>query len=144
MKWVSGTSACLFDLWKQVADSRTVEAVVLPVSNMKSIRGEWEWSQPFCFDKRVAKDLWNERHSSSHPGAGMPAIYTPRGRAGEQSGSSAPILFLFAWNWRGRAQLLSFRSMHGQCLFRFFPFLFSLNKKVSSIALCCMHLLLYV
>lgn len=46
----------------------------------------------------------------------------PGGRAGEQSGSSAPILFLFAWNWRGRAQLLSSRSMHGQWCF-FFSFL---------------------
>lgn len=53
---------------------------MLPVPNMTSIMGEPERSQPFCFDKRVAKDLWNERHFSNRD-----ACYLYTGRQGGET-----------------------------------------------------------
>lgn len=120
------------EFWQQLAEASfwTFSLVCLTSGRRWLIQGQWElscylfptWHQSWESQSEVSLSVlirgWPKISGMRGTSATeMPAIYTPGGRAGKQSGSSAHILVLFAWKWRGRAQLLSSRNMQGQSSF---------------------------
>lgn len=102
-----------------MAHSRTMGAVMLPVPNMTSIVGEPGRSRPFCFDKRVAKDLWNERHSSSRD-AGY--LYTG-GQGGGAKWFFCSHFSFICLKLKGKGTALIIQK-HARAIFLFFLIIF--------------------
>lgn len=107
------------------SEFRDLQPVCLTSGSRWLIQGQWKlscylfptWNQSGDSGSEVSLSVLI-RGCPKIPGmSGTPAatraqgrllFIHPGGRAGEQSGSSAPVLFLFDWSWRGRAQLTAF------------------------------------